>query len=77
MTASISFHNPDITTTDVTCLSTDTWTLAVKDEKNDSVTFFLSDATKVKAFARLIIALTDAQLANPYYEEINRKQSNV
>ena len=66
MTASISFHNPVITTAEVTNLSTGTWTLAVKDSKNNSVTFFLSDATEIKAFAKLITVLTDAELVNPY-----------
>jgi hypothetical protein len=66
MTASISFHNPVIRNAEVRHLSTDTWTLALKDAKNNSVTFFLSDAEEIKQLARLITTLTDRELLNPY-----------
>jgi len=66
MTTSTAFHNPVITTVEVTNLSIGTWTLALKDEKNNSVTFFLSDASQIKQLARLITTLTDAELVNPY-----------
>jgi hypothetical protein len=66
MTTSTAFHNPVITTVEVTNLSIGTWTLALKDGKNNSVTFFLSDAAQIKQLARLITTLTDAELVNPY-----------